>query len=279
MNDIENYGNRYHVLQSFPMPQLASSREIRILLPASYYESDVSYPVLYMHDGQNLFDKSVSFGPHVWDIPEAVDAFFPNSLYDGVIIVGIDNASSHGKFSRMDEYSPWPRNTSFSLPGWDPDVDYSGGKGALYVDFIVDTLKNYIDSNFRTLPDRNNTAIAGSSMGAYISLFAAILRQDVFSKVGVFSPALWFNDSAMLSFIQDNNIVENLTLYLDVGTQETSGMRENFPQIYISGAEKLCASLRKQRNVTMDYHLWGGNTHSESAWAKRFPEMLKLFYC
>ncbi len=258
MNDIENYGNRYHVLQSFPMPQLASSREIRILLPASYYESDVSYPVLYMHDGQNLFDKSISFGPHVWDIPEAVDAFFPNSQYDGVIIVGIDNASSHGKFSRMDEYSPWPRNTSFSLPGWDPDVDYSGGKGALYVDFIVDTLKNYIDSNFRTLPDRNNTAIAGSSMGAYISLFATILRQDVFSKVGVFSPALWFNDSAMLNFIQDNNIVENLTLYLDVGTQETSGMREDFPEIYISGAEKLCVSLRKQRNVTMDYHLWGG---------------------
>ena len=124
MNDIENYGNRYHVLQSFPMPQLASSREIRILLPASYYESDVSYPVLYMHDGQNLFDKSISFGPHVWDIPEAVDAFFPNSQYDGVIIVGIDNASSHGKFSRMDEYSPWTRNTSFPLPGWDPDVDY-----------------------------------------------------------------------------------------------------------------------------------------------------------
>ncbi|MCW7187446.1 alpha/beta hydrolase-fold protein [Escherichia coli] len=100
--------------------------------------------------------------------------------------MGIDNASSHGKFSRMDEYSPWPLNTSFPLPGWDPDVDYSGGKGALYVDFIVNTLKNYIDSNFRTLPDRNNTAIAGSSMGAYISLFAAILRLDVFSKVGVF---------------------------------------------------------------------------------------------
>lgn len=79
-------------------------------------------------------------------------------------------------------------------------MDYSGGKGALYVDFIVDTLKNYIDSNFRTLPDRNNTAIAGSSMGAYISLFAAILRQDVFSKVGVFSPALWFNDSSNAEF-------------------------------------------------------------------------------
>ncbi|EIG4048262.1 alpha/beta hydrolase [Escherichia coli] len=279
MNDIENYGNRYHVLQSFPMPQLASSREIRILLPASYYESDVSYPVLYMHDGQNLFDKSVSFGPHVWDIPEAVDAFFPNSQYDGVIIVGIDNASSHGKFSRMDEYSPWPLNTSFPLPGWDPDVDYSGGKGALYVDFIVNTLKNYIDSNFRTLPDRNNTAIAGSSMGAYISLFAAILRLDVFSKVGVFSPALWFNDSAMLNFIQENNIFADLTVYLDVGTLETSGMREDFPEVYISGAEKLCVSLRKQRNVTIDYHLWGGDTHSESAWAKRFPEILKLFYC
>ncbi|HDJ8098077.1 TPA: alpha/beta hydrolase, partial [Escherichia coli] len=145
--------------------------------------------------------------------------------------------------------------------------------------FIVNTLKNYIDSNFRTFPDRNNTAIAGSSMGAYISLFAAILRQDVFSKVGVFSPALWFNDSAMLNFIQENNIVEDLTVYLDVGTQETSGMREDFPEVYISGAEKLCVSLRKQRNVTIDYHLWGGDTHSESAWAKRFPEMLKLFYC
>ncbi|EPZ3203705.1 alpha/beta hydrolase [Shigella dysenteriae] len=145
--------------------------------------------------------------------------------------------------------------------------------------FIVNTLKNYVDSNCRTLPDRNNTAIAGSSMGAYISLFAAILRQDVFSKVGVFSPALWFNDSAMLNFIQENNIVEDLTVYLDVGTQETSGMREYFPEVYISGAEKLCVSLRKQRNVTIDYHLWGGDTHSESAWAKRFPEMLKLFYC
>lgn len=65
-------------------------------------------------------------------------------------------------------------------------MDYSGGKGALYVDFIVDTLKNYIDSNFRTLPDRNNTAIAGSSMGAYISLFAAILRQAFFQKLAFF---------------------------------------------------------------------------------------------
>lgn len=100
--------------------------------------------------------------------------------------MGIDNASSHGKFSRMDEYSPYCETHLFPT-GWDPDVDYSGGKGALYVDFIVNTLKNYIDSNFRTLPDRNNTAIAGSSMGAYISLFAAILRLDVFSKVGVFS--------------------------------------------------------------------------------------------
>lgn len=86
----------------------------------------------------------------------------------------------------MDEYSPWPLNTSFPLR-LGPDVDYSGGKGALYVDFIVNTLKNYIDSNFRTLPDRNNTAIAGSSMGAYISLFAAILRLDVFQKLAFFA--------------------------------------------------------------------------------------------
>ena len=133
----------------------------------------------------------------------------------------------------MDEYSPWPRNTSFPLHGWDPDVDYSGGKGALYVDFIVDTLKNYIDSNFRTLPDRNNTAIAGSSMGrTSVCLPQFFVR--TFFKSWRFSPALWFNDSAMLNFIQENNIVENLTLYLDVGTQETSGMREDFPEIYIS---------------------------------------------
>ncbi|WP_338785738.1 alpha/beta hydrolase-fold protein [Escherichia coli] len=167
----------------------------------------------------------------------------------------------------------------FSLPGWDPDVDYSGGKGALYVDFIVNTLKNYIDSNFRTLPDRNNTAIAGGVLWVRTSVcLPQFFVQDVFSKVGVFSPALWFNDSAMLNFIQENNIFADLTVYLDVGTLETSGMREDFPEVYISGAEKLCVSLRKQRNVTIDYHLWGGDTLPESAWAKRFPEMLKLFW-
>ncbi|EBS7632356.1 alpha/beta hydrolase [Salmonella enterica] len=278
MNDIEFYGNRYQILQSFPLPQLTTHRDIRIFLPESYYQSDIRYPVLYMHDGQNLFDKTLAFGSAVWNIPAAVDTFFPGLRYEGVIIIGIDNASSQGKFNRMDEYSPWPRNQHFSLPGWDPDVDYSGGKGALYIDFIVNNLKNYIDNNYRTLRDRSHTAIAGSSMGAYISLFAAMLRHDVFSKVGVFSPALWFNESAMLNFIQQSNILEHLTVYLDIGTQETSGLRADFPEVYITGAEKLCSILRNKQNITVDYHLWGGDTHCESAWAKRFPEMLKLFY-
>lgn len=278
MKDMKIYGNRYLVLHDFPMLQLNRAGVVRVFLPANYYNCDVRYPVLYLQDGQNIFEHASAFGNDTWGVPLSVDTFCEHKNYPGIIVVAIDNASAHGRFARMDEYSPWPRDNQFSLPDWDPAVDFSGGKGERYADFIAYSLKPYIDRHYRTLPDRSNTAIAGSSMGAYISLFSSIYHQDTFSKVGVFSPALWFNEASMLAFIRSSRLHTGLTVYLDVGTHESSGAREDFPEVYITGADKLCACLRHLQGIKIDYHIWAGHRHCETAWAKRFPLMLELFY-
>ncbi len=158
----------------FYMPQLKRKRRIWVYLPPDYATAKKRYPVLYMHDGQNLFDnESSSFGE--WQVDEALNQLFNQGDY-GCIVVGIDNGGS----KRLDEYSPWK------------NPEYGGGEGAQYLDFIVKTLKPHIDSTYRTLPDCETTGIAGSSMGGLISMYAITERPEVFCKAGVFSPAFWF---------------------------------------------------------------------------------------
>ncbi len=159
---------------AFAMPQLGRSRRVWIYLPPDYATTSRRYPVLYMHDGQNLFDAALSFSGE-WGVDETLDSLHARGDR-GVIVVGIDNGGTR----RLDEYSPW-RNAR-----------YGGGEGDAYLDFLVKTLKPYIDEHCRTLPDRAHTAIAGSSMGGLISLYAALKYPTVFGSAGVFSPALWF---------------------------------------------------------------------------------------
>ena len=130
-----------------------------------------------MHDGQNVFDAATSFAGE-WNVDDSLSIMQMNGD-SGAIVVAIDNGGQY----RLDEYCPYNNPT------------YGGGQGDLYADFLVSTLKPAIDSAFRTRPDRLNTAIAGSSVGAYIALYAGIKYQNVFSKIGSFSPAYWFEDS------------------------------------------------------------------------------------
>jgi predicted alpha/beta superfamily hydrolase len=157
----------------FLMPELERTRRILLYLPPDYATSDESYPVLYMQDGQNVFDATTSFAGE-WGVDEELDGLHAHGDR-GAIVVAIEN----GRLHRQDEYSPWRY------------ADRFGGEGDAYVDFLANTLKPHIDRHYRTLPDRCNTAVMGSSMGGLITLYAALKYPEVFGLAGVFSPSLW----------------------------------------------------------------------------------------
>ena len=160
--------------EAFDMPQLGRSRRVWLYLPPDYEtNTDRHYPVLYMHDGQNVFDDATSYVGE-WGVDETLDSLHAAGTLS-LIVVAVD----HGGDRRFDEYNPWTH------------AQYGGGEGDEYVAFMVETLKPYIDSHYRTLPDRLNTGIAGSSMGGLISFYAMLQYPDVFGRAGVFSPAFW----------------------------------------------------------------------------------------
>ncbi|HFA47446.1 MAG TPA: T9SS type A sorting domain-containing protein [Bacteroidetes bacterium] len=195
-----------HILdENFFMPQLNRSRRIWIYLPPDYGTSTKRYPVLYMHDGQNLFDVQTSFSGE-WEVDESLNELFEQGDY-GAIVVGIDNGGS----LRTDELSPW-FNASQN----------AGGEGGQYMDFIVETLKPFIDDNYRTLAGREFTCLFGSSLGGLISQYGLMEHQDVFGKAGVFSPAFWFNPE-IFGHSENTPKTGHLKVYMLAGLQEGNG--------------------------------------------------------
>ncbi len=190
--------------EKFHMPQFNRDRRIWVYLPPDYNISTKHYPVLYMHDGQNLFDTYTSFAGE-WEVDETLNELYDEG-YQVPIVVGIDNGGSE----RIDEYTPWVNAT------------YGGGQGELYIDFLINTLKPTIDEKYRTLSQRENTAIMGSSLGGLISHYGALSNQDVFGKSGIFSPSYWFSDSVW-TFTSDAGKQENMKLYQLMGSEEGEG--------------------------------------------------------
>ncbi len=168
---------------AFPMPQLQRQRRIWIYLPPDYEQSNRQYPVLYIQDGQNVFDTGTSYAGE-WYVDEALDKLFQDNGKTA-IVVAIDNGSTQ----RMNEYSPWK------------NARMGGGEGAAYLKFLVETLKPYIDQHFRTLKGPESTGIMGSSMGGLIAFYGALQYPKVFGKAGVFSPSFWFS-SEVFAFAQ-----------------------------------------------------------------------------
>lgn len=187
---------------SFYMPQLNRYRRIWVCLPPDYNTSQKRYPVLYMHDGQNLFDAFYSFAGE-WEIDETLNKLFAENG-QACIVIGIDN---HGAY-RIKEYSPWINPA------------YGGGEGHLYARFLTETLKPRVDSLFRTLPDRENTAIMGSSLGALISFYTGLKYPHIFSKIGIFSPSFWFSPECY-SFASQTPRTQGMKLYFLAGGQES----------------------------------------------------------
>ncbi|MVN20661.1 alpha/beta hydrolase [Mucilaginibacter sp. HMF7410] len=235
--------NVYIISDEYPIPRLATTRRIWIYLPPDYHAETKSYPVLYMHDGQNLFDNhSASFGE--WGVDEYLDSVGKPEI----IVVGID----HGNNERLLEYNPY-------------DSEHGVGKGNAYVDFLVYNLKPYIDSNFRTQKGASCTSIAGSSMGGLISMYAAVKYPDVFGNAGVFSPAFWMAP-AIFSFAEEKELPGSSGFYFICGDLESGQM--------VPDMEKM-ASIIAQKNLkqgSLKVEVIVGGRHEEKLWQESFPK-------
>lgn len=255
--------------------ELNRKRTIRVYLPNDYDENtDKHYKVMYMHDGHNLFYKETSAYGGIWDIQGAMNRSEKQGN-DGVIVVGID-CNSDGISGRLDEYSPWENK---KLKEFIPNmkIEKAGGEGIAYIDFLVNSLKPYIDNKYRTLKTRENTFITGSSMGGVISLYAGYRYPEVFSGIGAFSTATWFCKEELMNFIKEN-YKNNIKVYLDSGTEETSDSTVNgFDKIYVDDTmdlENLLLTLgqdKKDLKVVIEE----GANHSEDSWKRRFPGFLE----
>ena len=241
-------GQVHLLTDTFWMPTLNRYRRIWLYLPVDYATSTSQrYPVIYMHDGQNLFNAATSFAGE-WEVDECLTRL--HGLGDqGVIVVGIENGGSQ----RINEYSPWVH------------PQYGGGQGDAYLQFIVQTLKPYIDARYRSDSTRNGTWIWGSSMGGLISQYGAVKYQEVFSRVGVFSPSLWFDARIMQQPLQEGYRLP-LRFYLMAGAMESSSM---VPQLNQLKDQLLLAGFpasQVQTVVRLD------GQHSEWFWRREFQE-------
>ena len=195
-----------HVLaQRLTMPGLDRERTVRIYLPPRYEKSNKRYPVLYMHDGQNLFDAATSYSGE-WGVDETLNELAKTKGLE-LIVVGID----HGAEQRIHELNPWDNEK------------FGRGEGRQYMDFVVDVVKPYIDKHYRTKSDRTNTAIMGSSMGGLISQYAIEQYPGVFSKAGIFSPAYWLAPP-VFDFAKAKPPRKDARLYFYAGGKEGDSM-------------------------------------------------------
>jgi len=237
------------VLKGLWSPQLHNRRDILVYLPPSYGVRERRYPVIYMQDGQNLFDEATSYAGE-WCVDETMEALSKEGIE--AIVVGVPNQGA----SRLDEYSPFA------------DRHANGGQGDSYLAFLVRTLKPRIDRDFRTLPGRAHTTIMGSSMGGLISLYAAFRYAGTFGAAGVMSPSIWFADRAILSYVRKALFVPG-KIYMDMGLSESHGM--------VSDARRM-RTLLCQKGYRLGHDLLyieeRHGRHTESAWAGRLPTAL-----
>ena len=240
------------------------SRELRVLLPPGYDEGDARYPVLYFHDGQNVFRPGGPFG--CWFAEDAAAEEMKAGRMREAIMVAIPNNEVDMGNARITEYQP---------PSDANPRDPARGNGICdrYAEFLLGKIKPAIDAKYRTLPDRKNTTVAGSSMGGLVSLWLG-LNTDAFGAVGVFSPAFWTSPNFMKAVI-DARRKEGLRIYMDMGTRE----KGNTTGDYWRDALAVREAFLEQGYVEGEEFLWNpgeGDEHNEKAWAKRLPMALRF---
>jgi len=251
------------LILNFHSTILNNDRTIRIWFPPGYAASpNARYPVLYMNDGQNLFDGMTSYLPNEeWRCDETAFALIQSKLISPIIIVGIDNAGA----DRGNEY----------LPTYSSKYHF-GGKANLYAQFVTKELKPYIDSHFHTRPDRANTAMGGSSFGGIISLYIGLNDSSLFSKILIISPSVWWDNKVIINRVADLPKKLPLKIWLDIGTNEETN--DPSPRNYADQLAKAFENKGWVQGKDLAYFVDYGAQHNEFAWSRRFGMMLLYMY-
>lgn len=231
------------------IPGLHRNRQIRLYLPPGYATATRRYPVLYMHDGQNLFDDATAYAGE-WHVDETLNALARDGKLE-LIVVGVDN----GQEKRITELNPWTNMRS------------EAPEGEEYMAFVVRVLKPLIDAHYRTKPDRANTAIMGSSMGGLISHYAVIHYPDVFSKGGIFSPAYW-TAPASFGYFAAHRPAADARLYFLAGQEEGGSMVPDIKKVFAS----VSLSDLNKVNPNIVLKIVPGAKHNEKFWSAQFAQ-------
>ena len=229
------------------------SRKIRIYLPDNYWKVDQKYPVLYMHDGQNLFNDPRS-NEENWNINESLDQLSKSTNFK-LIVVGIDNGNR-----RINEFSPWDNKK------------YGKAEGKEYMEFIVKELKRFIDKTYRTFPERQNTAIMGSSMGGFISHYAIYKYPEIFSKAGMISASYWYSDE-VYNFTLNNPVPKDTRLYI------IAGEKEGYDNV-LPNHEKIFKTIlnTKPLKENINFIIDPEGKHHVNSWKRQFIPAVKWLF-
>ncbi len=241
------------ISEHFEIPQLIKTRRIAALLPYNYYETDRRYPVLYLQDGQNLFDDYAPFGN--WAVDKKL-ALMAEKGQGDIIIVSID----HAEHERIAEFTPSMKTRLGS------------GDGKKYVRFLADTLKPFVDKKFRTLPDRDHTGIGGSSMGGLISIYAGLMYPEVYSRLMIFSPSLWVAPN-LHAQVDDFPDPYETRIYLYGGQKEGAGV--------VPAILRFKQAIEKQGlsdNVVFQLSIDPKGQHNEARWGEEFPKAVEWLF-
>lgn len=231
--------------EAFDMKPLLRTRRIWIYLPPEYTTSRRAYPVIYMQDGQNLFDNATAFAGE-WGIDKYM-AKLPDDK--NAIIIGIENGNEY----RLAEYTPIPHPT------------HGGGQASAYLNFIVNNLKPYIDTHYRTLSDRENTCLWGSSLGGILAFWGALIYPDIFGKIGAFSPSFWIVPDWAFH-IERADCQPNPRIMILGGTRESKYMVKHCQTAIKILRDKGFPRKNLKLNIVQ------GGIHNEHFWGTQFPE-------
>lgn len=236
------------------IPKLTGDEErsAYIYLPESYeHNEQTRYPVLYMFDGHNVFfDEDATYGK-CWGMKEYMD------YTETPLIIAAVECNHSPDYGRLKEYSPF----DFS----DPEFGRITGKGKITMDWMTRTFKPYIDKNFRTLPDRKHTFIAGSSMGGLMSLYAVLKYNRVFSRAAALSPSLWLSPADTEQMIKRSRPLPDTVVYMDYGSLEMGN------HIKMRRAFGKTANLLLEKKILLDCRIVPGGEHCEASWEKQIP--------
>lgn len=242
-------------------------RDVWVYLPPAYkHEPDRHFPVLYVHDGQNVFNRETAFGGTEWGLDEAAEEQIRRGTMQDVIIVAVANAGG----GRLDEYTPVP------------DEDGRGGHAEEYGRFLVDGVKPVIDKKFRTLTTPETTGVMGSSLGGLVSLWLGYNHPGAFGLVGALSPSLWWAGRDMIAEVASHSGPQPGQVWLTVGDQESStDENHNGVADFVEDARDLGNLMLSQgfeQGKTLHYHEFAGAGHNEWSWSQQVGKMLSTLY-